>query len=313
MHVAIIGIGAMGSLFAARLHTSCDLIMCGRWPAQVEAVRRNGMTLIDRDGDTSQHRVKIVDDVSGMDRVDLVLLLVKSHSTGEAAALAGQILRSDGLVLTLQNGLGNVEKISAVIASTRVIAGSTAHGATMLRPGVVRHAGEGKTYIARPTSPIPNFERLLQLFERARLEISVVDDMRSVVWSKLVVNAGINPLTALLRVPNGYLVENDQACQLLTLAAEEAARVARAQGISLDYENAGQRALAVATATAKNHSSMLQDVLRGAPTEIEAITGAIVAIGEELRVPMPVNTILLRLMRTGAQKIEIAELQRLLN
>lgn len=149
MRVAIIGIGAMGSWFAARLRASCDLVMCGEWPAQVEAVRRNGITLIDLEGGTSQHRVKIVDDVSGMDRVDLALLLVKSHRTGQAAAWAGQILRSDGLVLTLQNGLGNVEKISAVITSTRVIAGSTAHGATMLQPGVVRHAGEGKTYIAR--------------------------------------------------------------------------------------------------------------------------------------------------------------------
>lgn len=312
MHVAIIGIGAMGSLFAARLHASCDLVMCGDWPAQVDAVRRTGLTLIDQRNHATQHQVRIADDVSEVGRVDLAIILVKSHKTEQAAALAAQILLSDGLVLTLQNGLGHAEKIAAVLAPTRVILGSTAHGAMLAEPGVVRHAGEGPTYVARPASWTPGFDRLLQLFEHAQIEISVVDDVRRVLWSKLVINAGINPLTALLRVTNGFLVEHADARQLMMQAAEEAAQVARAHNIPLDFADAGQRVLEAARATANNHSSMLQDVLRGAPTEIEAITGALVAWGEKLNVPTPVNALLLRLMREGAKKIEITELQRLL-
>lgn len=312
MHVAIIGIGAMGSLFAARLHASCDLVMCGDWPEQVESVRRTGLTLIDQRNHATQHQVRIADDVSEVGRVDLAIILVKSHKTEQAAALAEQILLSDGLVLTLQNGLGHAEKIAAVVAPVRVILGSTAHGAMLVQPGVVRHAGVGLTHITRPDSWTPGFDRLLQLFEHAQIEIAVVDDVRSVLWSKLVINAGINPLSALLRVTNGYLAEDSHARQLMMQAAEEAAQVARAQNIPLDYANAGQCALEVARATADNHSSMLQDVLRGAPTEIEAITGALVACGEKLNVPTPVNALLLRLMRAGAEKIEIAEVQQLL-
>lgn len=313
MHVAIIGIGAMGSLFAARLHAFCDLVMCGDWPAQVEAVRRNGLTLIDQHDHATQHEVRIADEVSEVGRVDLAIILVKSHKTEQAASLAEQILLADGLVLTLQNGLGHAEKIATVIAPARVILGSTAHGAMLVEPGVVRHAGEGLTSLARPASWTPSFDRLLHLFEHAQIEVSVVDDVSSVLWSKLVINAGINPLTALLRVRNGFLVENEDARQLMMRAAEEAAQVAHAQDIPLDYANAGQRALEVARATANNYSSMLQDVLRGAPTEIEAITGALVACGEKRHVPTPVNALLLRLMRAGAKQIEIAALQRLLS
>jgi 2-dehydropantoate 2-reductase len=167
--------------------------------------------------------------------------------------------------------------------------------------------------LARPAAWTPSFDRILQLFEQASIETFVVDDVRSVIWSKLVINAGINPLTALLRVANGFLVENDLARQLMREAVEEAAQIARAQGISLDYTDAGQRALEVAQATAGNNSSMLQDVLRGAPTEIEAITGVIVKLGGGLHVPTPVNALLLRLMRAGAAKIEAADLQRLLS
>lgn len=310
MRVAVIGIGALGSLFAARLHSQCDLVMCGDWPEQVQAVRRHGLTLIDRHQRTSLQHVRIANEVREVGRVDLAFILVKSYKTGQAAALAEQILSPEGLAVTLQNGLGHAEILQAVLSPSRVILGSTSQGATLVRPGVVRHAGEGPTYLAQPAAWTPAIERLLQLFEHAQMEVQVIAEVNRVLWSKLVISAGINPLTALLRQPNGYLAENELARGLMLEAIAEAVRVARTQGVALDPADAGAQALAVARATADNHSSMLQDVLRNAPTEIEAISGVIVAAGALSGVATPVNALLLRLMRAGAQQIDIAELIR---
>ncbi|MDZ7268678.1 MAG: 2-dehydropantoate 2-reductase [candidate division KSB1 bacterium] len=311
MRVAIIGIGALGSLFAARLHALCELIMCGDWPEQVQAVRHHGLRLIDRHQRVSVHRVRIANDVREVGCVELAFILVKSYKTAQAAALAEQILAPEGLAVTLQNGLGHAEILQAALSPHRVIAGSTSQGATLVRPGVVRHAGEGPTCLAQPALWTPAFDRLLQLFEHAQMEVQVLPEVTRVLWRKLVISAGINSLTALLRQPNGYLVENELARGLMLEAVAEAARVARTQGVALDPAEAGAQALAVARATAGNHSSMLQDVQRGAPTEIEAITGRIVALAGQAGVATPVNNLLLRLMRDGAEQIDIAELIRL--
>jgi 2-dehydropantoate 2-reductase len=312
MRIGIIGIGAMGSLFAARLNAWAEVVMLGSWTAQLQALRQNGLALIDRDGRRQTQKIRVENEAGKTGDVDVALILVKSYKTDQAAALAKSILSPNGFALTLQNGLGNWEKIAAAVGRQRTILGSTAQAATMIAPGVVRHAGEGPTYLGRPSSPRLFFTELIALFHHAGLETHLADDMDSLVWSKLVINAGINPLTALLRVPNGFLVENSPARSLMMRAAEEVGQVARARGVKLAYPNAAQRTLEVARATADNQSSMLQDVLRGAPTEIEAITGTIVDYGQRLGVPTPVNALLLRLVRAGAAKVDVAELQQLL-
>jgi 2-dehydropantoate 2-reductase len=117
------------------------------------------------------------------------------------------------------------------------------------------------------------------------------------IWGKLAVNAGINPLTGLLQVPNGYLATNAVARSLMNKAAKETEAVASAQNIALPYADAAEQALQVAQATATNRSSMAQDVARGAPTEIDSICGAIVRFGRELHISTPVNQALLQLIR----------------
>jgi 2-dehydropantoate 2-reductase len=313
MRIGIIGFGAMGSLFAARLNSVAEVIMLGSWNAQLRALRQNGLALIERDGRLTAQAIRATDEISEAGRVEIAIILVKSYKTEQAATLAQRILASQGLAVTLQNGLGNFEKIAAAVGEHRVILGSTTQAATMIEPGVVRHAGEGASYLGRPSVPQPLLGELMDLFQRAGLEARLSDDVDSVIWSKLTLNAGINPLTALLRVPNGFLVENEQARQLMIRVVEEAARVARVQGIMLSYSNTAQSALEVAQATAANQSSMLQDVLRGAPTEIDAITGVIVDRGQRHGVPAPLNEKLLYLMRSGAAPVEIEDLQRLLN
>jgi 2-dehydropantoate 2-reductase len=213
---------------------------------------------------------------------DLVLVVVKTWQTARAAPHLPALLKPDGAAITLQNGLGQRE-----ILGERVCQGVTTLGATLLGPGRVRLGGLGPTHVAGPAW-------VAEVLGEAGFEAHAVDSdqMDSLVWGKLAVNCGINALTALLGVPNGELLTRPEVTVKMEQAATECAAVARAKHISLPYPDPAARVREVAQRTAANRSSMLQDVLRGAPTEIDAINGAVAREGQHLGVPTPINTAL---------------------
>jgi 2-dehydropantoate 2-reductase len=305
MRITIIGVGAMGSLFAGRLANLADITMLGNWEAQLQTLNRDGLSLIHPDGRTTKHRIKATNNPNEIETADLVLILVKSPNTAAAAQNTVKLLQENTLVITLQNGLGNLETIASIVGPERAAQGVTSEGASMIGPGVVRHAGAGQTYLAKSIvgSERINLKRtaLLKqignLFNEAGLETALVENADSLIWGKLAVNAGINPLTALLQVQNGFLIQNEEARWLMHQTAAEVAAVAQALGIPLPYPNAAERAEAVARATAANFSSMAQDAARQVPTEIESICGAVVAFGQQQRMPTPYNKAMLDLIR----------------
>lgn len=290
MRIAIIGDGAMGCLLAYALAPHADVCLLSSWPASVAAIAHAGV-IYERDGRPEARRVAIFATPAEAAPRDLALILVKSRQTAEAARQAAEVLAPDGWALTLQNGLGNREILVAELGAARVGQAVTALGATLLGPGVVRHAGFGPTVFASA----PEAERVRELallFEAAGLTAEIGGDIEGLVWGKLVVNCGINALTALLRVPNGALAESPSARALLEAAVLEAAQVATACGITLPYADPVAHTLEVIEATASNYSSMLQDVLAGRPTEAAAINGAVACKAQRLGLPTPVNRIL---------------------
>jgi 2-dehydropantoate 2-reductase len=301
MRVAIVGIGAMGCLFGAKLSQVAEVTLLGHWPAQLTALREQGLTLIQPDGRSQTIHLAVSNKPKTAAPVDLALILVKSHQTKQAAETARQLLTSDGVALTLQNGLGNVEQLTAILGRRRTNLGITSEGATLIEPGVVRHAGVGQTHIAQqPQSAVP-VQEIVALFQAARFQTRLAKDADSLLWGKLAINAGINPLTAVLQVPNGFLASNKAARTLMQMAAEEVAQVAAAQNIQLPFADVAAATLRVAEATASNHSSMWQDVDQGRPTEIEAICGAVVDYGRRLAIPTPMNQLLLTAVRQVEQ------------
>ena len=298
MKIAVIGAGAMGSLFGAYLaKAGAAVTVVDVWPEHVAAIRGQGLVLSEAAGDEVV-RLDAALGTGGMEPVDLVILFVKSAATQAAATDAAALLRPGGRVLTLQNGLGNAEVIAEIVGAERVLAGTTAQGATLLGPGRVRHGGSGETHIGRLFGEVDEFcHEVARLLTNAGLPTVVEPDVRSLIWGKLIINTGINALTALLRLRNGQLAELDETRQLLALAVDEAVQVARAAGVRLPYENPRDKVWAVAVATGQNQSSMLQDVLRGSPTEIAVINGAIVREGERLGVATPVNRTLTLLVQ----------------
>jgi 2-dehydropantoate 2-reductase len=300
MKIGIIGTGAMGCLFAARLAPRVDVAVLGTWREGVAALQEHGVRLSE-DGVEVRVPVRAYGDPSKVGGVDLALVLVKGYQTRRAAKWARRILSADGIALTLQNGLGNLEIIAAEVGQVRAALGVSMQGATLLGPGCVRHGGRGLTTVAASEETYARLEEAASLFTRAGIETRLTEDVRTLLWNKLVVNTGINALTALLRVPNGWLAENPDAREVMVQAARETAAVARGLGVKLAFDDPGARAVEVAQATASNYSSTLQDVLRGTPNELDMINGAVVREGQRLGIPTPVNKALLNLVRAMDQ------------
>ena len=285
-NILIVGTGALATLFAARLtQAGYNIIMLGTWQAGLNALNSDGVRLIDANGNEQKFKVHATNDPRECVGIKHAIVLVKAWQTERAAQQLAECLADDGLALTLQNGLGNYETLTQSLNLNRVALGSTTTGATLLGAGLVKAGGEGIVSLEQNQALGPMEEAL----RSAKFNVQIVEDAQSLIWGKLIVNAAINPLTALLKIPNGELLERPSARVLMGTLANEAANVASAENIHLPFDDAVNAAENVAHKTAANHSSMLQDVLRGAPTEIDAICGAIVRIAEKHRIAVPMN------------------------
>jgi len=301
MNILIVGTGALACLFAARLSQAGQQVtMLGTWKEGLESLQKNGVRLVDANGDEQQFHVETSDDPRKCIGTKNAIVLVKAWQTERAAGQLAECLAEDGLALTVQNGLGNYETLADSLGSNRVALGSSTTGATLLGPGLVKVGGEGTISLGQN----PALGPLEAAFQSAKFNVQVVEDPQSLVWGKLVINAAINPLTALLKIPNGELLERPSARVMLGTLAREAAQVAYAENIELPFDDPVQAAEEVARATAANRSSMLQDVLRGARTEIDAICGAIVKVAEKHKIGAPANWVCWQLVRSVNRKTE---------
>jgi len=293
-NILIVGTGALASLFAARLtQAGYKITMLGTWQEGLNALNQNGVRLMDANGDEHSYPVHATDDPRECMDVKHAIVLVKAWQTERVAHQLKECLSKDGIALTLQNGLGNRETLSQSLGLDRVALGSTTTGATLLGPGFVKAGGEGVVSLERNQSLGP-LEAALQ---SGGFKTQVVDDAMSLIWGKLVINAAINPLTALLRVKNGELLDRPSAREMMRELAMETANVARAEAVTLPFDDPVKTAEEVAYKTATNTSSMLQDVLRGAPTEIDAICGAVVKAAEKYGIQTPVNRVCWQLVK----------------
>lgn len=297
--ILIVGTGAMACLFAARLSgAGVRVMMLGTWVEGLSVLRRQGVRLVEPDGREQIFRVQTESDPKALAGCSLALVLVKAWQTEQAAQRLMQCLAGDGLALSLQNGDGNYERLSRHLGVRRVAFGATTLGATLLGPGIVRPAGDGVITLGIHAQLKP----LADLLGKAGFIVETVMDIQSVQWGKMVINTAINPLTALLRIPNGALLTKPSARAVMSTAAREAAAVAVAKGVQLPYPDPVLAVESIARRTAANYSSMLQDILRGAPTEIDFITGAIVRSGEKTGVPTPVNRTLWLLVKAMGER-----------
>ena len=292
VEILIFGAGAMGSFFGGLLAMRHEVTLVGR-KDHMEAVAAHGLRI---SGKTVRlARPFAATRVPRGVNPELVLVTTKAYDTADAMR-ALRPFAATATFLTLQNGLHNAEVIAQ--SAKHVIAGTTAHGVTFVRPGEIRHAGLGDTTIgAWSGTPPETVVRVRDLLDEAGIRTRVTPDIRSDLWAKLVVNAAINPLAALAGVPNGRLLQDPRLRRLLDDVARETAEIARAAGARVEAEDLVRRARLVARRTAENRASMLQDLDRGRRTEIDAIAGDVLVEAERAGREAPLNRALFALVK----------------
>jgi len=303
MNFLIVGPGAMGCLFAASLKKAgFKVTLLDYREDRAAEINSRGVRM---EGVGGEYRVQVPAVVGkGPPDTDLVLVCVKSPKTMEAARNLETWLPDEARVMSLQNGLGNLEILAEVFGRDRVIGGVTAEGATLLGPGHVRHAGQGATEIGPEGEPGGVVEKAVSALNRAGFRTKSTDRVPELIWGKLIVNIGINALAAVTRLKNGRIPEIEGTSLIMEEAVREAVAVSEAKGVRLPYPEPLQRVKEVCRLTAANVASMLQDILGRRMTEIDFINGAIVREGKELQIPTPVNHTLTCLVRALQETYE---------
>lgn len=294
--IVLFGTGAMACAIGAHLARANPgrVTLVDSWREGREAIAEHGIVVHEPES-TWDARVRVAPLEEAPRQAELALVLAKSPQTATIAPVVAGALSESGLAFTLQNGLGNREVLEAAAGTGRIGLGVALVGATLLGPGVVRVV-PGMVVLGEEPGVEAALHPVTTRLRAAGIGVSTTRDVPRLVWRNLVAICAISPLAALGEVPNGALLEDLGLHARLVSTAKEVGAVAAAKGIELDADP-GALAVQVARATASNRSAMLQDLKRGATTEIDALSGAIVAEGRRLGVPVPVNELLWRQVR----------------
>ncbi|MEW5748423.1 MAG: 2-dehydropantoate 2-reductase [Candidatus Thermoplasmatota archaeon] len=284
MRIVVFGAGSLGCALGGLLAKRHEVVLIGR-KENTDAVRENGLRL---EGEV-EARVGLDarETVDGLSPPDLVVLTTKAYHTRDAVDVLSAAPWPDARAITLQNGLGNLEVLRGW-KGAKAFGATTTMGASLVSPGNVRLSGLGRTVVGADLDEDGAWG-IAGAFSACGLKVDVRRDIAGEIWAKAVVNCCINPLTAVLRVPNGKLLESEPVSRLMSDICIECSAVALAAGVALPEGRMIDRVRAVAEDTAGNRSSMLRDVELGRRTEIAQLNGAVCRVGSAHGIPTPLN------------------------
>ena len=297
MHFAIVGAGNMGCVYGANLaRIGEEVTMIDVWEAHVNAMRDVGLQMTGLHGDFVA-KVDATTNPSKAKKADVAIITVNTYNTRDAAESAKALLKEDGFVLTLQNGLGNIEILTEVLGQDRVMAGLTFHSGDLKAPGQVTHTNKGPTYLGELDKS--KSERLQAVYERllkAEVEPVLEDDIMATIWGKFVHNCGLNAICAITDLRPGNIREVPELDHFQTLIIEEVLALVKAKGIVVP-EKDPMKFIKDYSAVKFHRVSMKQHLDRGRMTEIDALNGYVVRESEKLGLKAPYNDALTKLMK----------------
>lgn len=285
MKIAVLGAGALGSFIGAKLSQKHDVALVCR-PEQVAAVEADGLR-VTGETDLVAHP-EVTSDPLDIDTPDLLVIAVKAYDTETAVKGALPLIGPTTSVMSLQNGLNNIEVLVKYAGEGRTFGGVTTHGITYLAPGHVHHAGRGYTFVGPLIKQSSTWAvEYVAAFNASGVQTEYTDNIIGEIWAKAIVNSGINPITAITGLKNGELLTNALLKDLMERAVKEGVLVAEGIGVGLPRVDLLERAREVARRTRENKSSMLQDIERGRRTEADEIVGRLCDYGRNVKVEAP--------------------------
>lgn len=295
MRIAVIGSGAMGSLYGGYLSRNNEVILIDSYKEHIEEINQNGLIIIEEENEC-KYDAKAYFSGTYNEKVDLVIVFVKATNTYEAIKENKNIISDDTLVMTLQNGSGNDKVIMNFVKRENIVIGTSKHNSVLVRPGVIHHKCSGVTTLGTMDIKSNKDESVGELLSESGLEIEISEDIPRIIWSKLFINMSVNTLTALLQTKIGYACTNEYAWNFVKRIVYEAVEVAEADGTYFDRREALESVRSVCEEAGNGYSSMYQDRINKRVTEIDRINGAVVEQAKLYGVPTPYNSLIVDLI-----------------
>lgn len=297
MKIVIFGSGAIGSLFGSLLNKKNSLILFGRKP-HVDIIKKEGLKIT---GKTKfNEKIPTTSDINDIDiKPDLILLTVKSYDTNNVLKQMEKIVYENTIILTIQNGLDNLEKLKKIFNYNQILAGITTEGSIFVKPGFIKHTGKGLTIIGElEGSDSHRINKIVELFNDSGISTFKSNNIQREIWKKGIINSSINPLTTIFKCKNGYLVDNPILFEIVKLICNESTNIAIKSGYDINPINMFRETVDVIKKTKNNYSSMYQSYFRNKKTEIQSINGKFVSIGNKMNIDNSLNVILVNLINS---------------
>ena len=297
MKIAVVGAGAMGSIFGARFHQAGhETVLVDVAQPLVDTINADGVTVI-RGDDETVTRLPATTDPGTVGPVDIVVFFTKCYHTAAAAEGARALVGPDTVIASLQNGWGNGDVLAAAFPPAQVVVGVTYNSGLVQGPGRVLHPSEQPTLVGSFSDGGDGAARLAEALESAGLATTVASPVRPEIWKKLILNAATLPASALTGMTAGALGSSQDMLDLVSETTREAVTVARALGYDIDFDERIGTILGLVEKAGPTKASMLQDVEAGRRTEIDVINGAVVRAADEVGVAVPINRALMQLIK----------------
>ena len=305
MKIGIVGTGAMGCVYAGLLGDSGNEVWAiDRWAKHIEAIQENGLRLEGKSGDRIV-RIHATSHADSVGACDLVIIATKAMQVSDAAESARNLMGTDTVVLTIQNGLGSAEKVADILGKERVLLGVVGgFGASIRAPGHAHHHGMELVRLGEMNGSVtPRLEAGADVWRKAGFTVKTFDDIDQLIWEKLICNVCFSGTCALTEMTLGQVLSDPEAWRVGSGCAAEAFVVAKARGVHLDFDDPVAYVYHFGSKMPDARPSMLLDHLAGRPSEIDAINGAIPPEGEKYGVNAPFNTVVSALVRAKEKRM----------
>lgn len=289
MKIAIIGPGAMGLLYGGYLSKNNEVILVGRDENSMKQLNERGITIEEKEGIVDNYPVRATVNPSEVGIVDLAIVFVKAYASNQAIEDAKSMIGPDTILMTLQNGLGNEKALLGFVNGKNVIVGNTNQGSSRIDCATIKHSGLGETFLGVVEGDVSRFEYIREEFEKCGFPCIASNDVRQLIWNKLMINASSSVLSGILQVPQGYVESNPDAWKIACNLITEMCNVAVADGYAFDVDEQIDRIKKHLQSAYDGLTSIYNDIKNGRMTEVSVINGAVVDIARKYGVPTPTH------------------------
>lgn len=302
LRIAILGSGAMGMLFGGYLSNENKVVLIDIDKAKVDKINRDGIRIIEPDGNIRDAVPEAAISAAGLGYMDMVIIFVKAMNSRPALESNQRLIGPDTYVLSLQNGAGHDEVIKDFVAEDKIAIGTTQHNSSIIEPGLIHHGGGGKTFIGFMHGNGNELKSIAKTFNRCGFETEISENIQRNIWEKLFLNASASVLTAILQTKLGFVIENRHAWQLAGQLIRESVAIANAEGMAFEQDKIMDDIHRVLEKAKDGYTSIYADIRNGRKTEVDSISGAVVAAGKRNHVSAPCHEFVVGLIHAMEDK-----------